>query len=179
MVASINASTSAGVVVTSDTSGSLALQTNSGVTALTIDTSQNISLTGGGQIRSNSTNTPVTFADSAGTQIGTLCRAWVNFDGTSSGTITPRGSFNVTSVTKNTTGVYTLNFTKAMPDTNYAVTGIVQYDQSGNQATHYLMGAEITNSSNAMQTGSLSVSGKYGGSASTYDMITFCVAVFR
>jgi len=127
----------------------------------------------------SSTSGAPTFNNSNGTQIGTLCRAWVNFDGTSSGTITPRGSFNVTSVTKNTTGVYTLNFTNAMPDTNYAVTGVVQYDQSGNQATHYLMGVEITNSSNAMQTGSLSVSGKYGSSTAPYDMITFCVAVFR
>jgi hypothetical protein len=46
MTATINASTSAGVVVTSDTSGSLALQTNSGVTALTIDTSQNVTCVG-------------------------------------------------------------------------------------------------------------------------------------
>ena len=41
MTASINASTSSGVIVTSDTSGSLALQTAS-TTAVTIDTSQNV-----------------------------------------------------------------------------------------------------------------------------------------
>jgi hypothetical protein len=56
---------------------------------------------------------------------------------------------------------------------------MVQYDQSGNQATHNLMAAEITNSSNAMQTGSVSVSGKYGFVSTTYDMTTFCVAIFR
>jgi hypothetical protein len=46
------------------------------------------------------------------------CRAWVNFDGTTSpGTI--RGSGNVSSVTKNGTGDYTINFTNSMTDGNY------------------------------------------------------------
>lgn len=49
------------------------------------------------------------------------CRAWVNFDGTASGTITPRASGNVSSVTKNATGDYTVTFTNAMPDANYAI----------------------------------------------------------
>jgi hypothetical protein len=42
----------------------------------------------------------------------------VNFDGTT-GTI--RSSFNVTSVTKSSTANYTVSFTTAMPDTNYAI----------------------------------------------------------
>lgn len=46
------------------------------------------------------------------------CRAWVNFDGT--GTVAIRGSGNVTSITDNGTGNYTVNFTTAMPDANYA-----------------------------------------------------------
>jgi len=46
------------------------------------------------------------------------CRAWVNFNGTTSpGTI--RASGNVSSVTKNGTGDYTVNFTTAMPDANF------------------------------------------------------------
>jgi hypothetical protein len=45
------------------------------------------------------------------------CRAWVNFDG-ASGTI--RASGNVSSVTKNATGDYTVNFAVAMPDTSYS-----------------------------------------------------------
>lgn len=50
-----------------------------------------------------------------------LAKAWVNFDGTLSGTITPRASYNVSSVTKNATGDYTINFTSAMADANYAI----------------------------------------------------------
>ena len=47
------------------------------------------------------------------------CRAWVNFDGTTSpGTI--RASGNVSSVTKNNTGRYTVNFSTAMPDANFS-----------------------------------------------------------
>ena len=47
------------------------------------------------------------------------CRAWVNFNGTS--TVAIRASGNVTSITDNGTGLYTVNLTTAMPDANYAV----------------------------------------------------------
>jgi uncharacterized Fe-S radical SAM superfamily protein PflX len=63
-------------------------------------------------------NTPPTIQDSAGTQIGTFCRAWVNFNGT--GTVAIRASFNVSSITDNGTGAYTVNFTTAMPDANFS-----------------------------------------------------------
>lgn len=46
------------------------------------------------------------------------CRAWVNFNGT--GTVAIREDGNVSSITDNGTGDYTLNFTTAMPDANYA-----------------------------------------------------------
>ena len=49
------------------------------------------------------------------------CRAWVNFNGT--GTPAIRGSANVTSITDNNTGDYTINFTTAMPDGNYSLGG--------------------------------------------------------
>lgn len=45
-------------------------------------------------------------------------RAWVNFNGT--GTVAIRGSGNVTSITDNGTGDYTVNITTAMPDVNYS-----------------------------------------------------------
>lgn len=46
------------------------------------------------------------------------CRAWVNFNGT--GTVAIRASGNVSSITDNGTGAYTVNFTTAMPDANYS-----------------------------------------------------------
>jgi hypothetical protein len=45
-------------------------------------------------------------------------RAWVNFDGT--GTPAIREDGNVSSITDNGTGDYTVNFATAMPDANYA-----------------------------------------------------------
>jgi len=70
-------------------------------------------------IKNGVASTPPTIQDSAGTEIGTFCRAWVNFNGT--GTVAIRGSFNVSSITDNGTGDYTVNFTTAMPDVNYGV----------------------------------------------------------
>lgn len=45
------------------------------------------------------------------------CRAWVNFNGT--GVVAIRGSGNVSSITDNGVGDYTVNFATAMPDANY------------------------------------------------------------
>ena len=60
---------------------------------------------------------------SAATAYG--CRAWVNFNGT--GTVAILASGNVTSITDNGTGEYTVNITTAMPDANYAVGGTAWY----------------------------------------------------
>jgi hypothetical protein len=49
-------------------------------------------------------------------------RAWVNFNGT--GTVAIRASGNVSSITDNGTGAYTVNFTNAMPDVNYCALGL-------------------------------------------------------
>lgn len=47
------------------------------------------------------------------------CRAWVNFNGT--GAVAIRAAGNVSSITDNGTGDYTVNFTATLPDANYAV----------------------------------------------------------
>lgn len=47
-----------------------------------------------------------------------LAQAWVNFNGT--GTVAIRAGGNVSSITDNGVGDYTLNFTNAMTDANYA-----------------------------------------------------------
>lgn len=48
-------------------------------------------------------------------------KAWVNFNGT--GTPAVRASYNVSSITDNGTGAYTVNLTNAMQDANYSVSG--------------------------------------------------------
>jgi hypothetical protein len=77
-------------------------------------------------VQSSTAGTPPQFNDGNSVQIGTLCRAWVNFNGT--GTVAIRGSFNVSSITDRGTGQYTINFTNAMPDANYAVSGTAWFD---------------------------------------------------
>ena len=62
-----------------------------------------------------------------GTVVQGSAKAWVNFNG--DGTVAIRAAFNVTSITDNGTGRYTLNFTNAMPDVNYAAV----FNGNGNQ----------------------------------------------
>ena len=56
-------------------------------------------------------------------------RAWVNFDGT--GTLSVKASGNVSSVTDNASGDYTVNLTTAMPDIDYAISVNCRYDDTG------------------------------------------------
>ena len=62
-----------------------------------------------------------TLQNTSGVEVYTA-KAWVNFNGT--GTVAIRASGNVTSITDNATGDYTINFTTAMPDINYAASGM-------------------------------------------------------
>jgi hypothetical protein len=48
-------------------------------------------------------------------------KAWVNFNGI--GTVAIRASFNVSSITDNATGDYTVNITTALTDANYSIAG--------------------------------------------------------
>jgi hypothetical protein len=101
-----------------------------------------------GTIKSN-TSSPPTIQNSSGTEIGTLCRAWVNFNGTTSpGTI--KASFNVSSITKNGTGNLTINFTNAMPDVNYTIVfGTTSYNETASTLSGVAVrGATSTGASN-------------------------------
>lgn len=57
-----------------------------------------------------------------------VAKAWVNFNGT--GTVAINASHNVTSITDNGTGDYTVNFTTAFSSANYVVVGITKRDSS-------------------------------------------------
>ena len=67
-----------------------------------------------------------TALNASGTAPIYACRAWVNFNGT--GTVAIRASGNVSSITDNGTGDYTVNFTTVMPDDNYSIGGMVRQD---------------------------------------------------
>lgn len=95
------------------------------------------------------------------------CRAWVNFNGT--GTVAIRAAGNVSSITDNGTGDYTVNFTNAMPDANYGVCGSAR-----NSSNSYLM---YPSNTSAPTTGQLRVN--TGNASGVADSDTVSVALFR
>lgn len=97
------------------------------------------------------------------------CRAWVNFNGT--GTVAIRASGNVSSITDNGTGNYTVNFTNAMSDANYCVSGACR-GQSDNNANSTIFGT------GAITTTTARVYVKNNAN-STVDSSAVNVAIFR
>jgi hypothetical protein len=66
----------------------------------------------------------VTTAKLGSAEASGLTKAWVNFNGT--GTVAIRASYNVSSITDNGVGIYTVNFTTALADANYAYVGFAR-----------------------------------------------------
>lgn len=119
-------------------------------------------------VQSSTANTPPQFNDGNGTQVGTLCRAWVNFNGVTTATI--RASFNVSSVTRNGTGDYTVNFTSALSDANYA-TNLYAYSTGANNLL-------MARTGYAPSTASIRL-GVYNTTPSLSDVEYINVAIFR
>jgi hypothetical protein len=99
------------------------------------------------------------------------CRAWVNFNGT--GTVAIRASGNVSSITDNGTGDYTVNFTTAMPDANYAVAANTQ------TAATNLVFSNININRSIATTSVPIVTVNQPGSPAVVDPTVVNVAVFR
>ncbi len=91
------------------------------------------------------------------------CRAWVNFNGT--GTVAIRASGNVTSITDNGTGDYTVNFITAMPDANYAAFVMATWDGGPNFSGHRTTVGQTTGGFRAL-------SGPPGGGAADSSVMT-------
>ena len=92
-------------------------------------------------IKTETLSTPSNATVPVDTVVNGTAKAWVNFNGT--GTVAIRRAFNVSSITDNGSGDYTVNFTTALPDANYSPVTAIQFDQAGTTASHYLMGFEI------------------------------------
>ena len=101
-----------------------------------------------------------------------MCRSWVNFNGT--GTVAIRASGNITSITDNGTGDYTVNFTTAMSDVNYCslVTG------TGNAGVSIDGYANIRDPATNKLVGSVRVQ-TITGTSTPYDSPNVNVAIFR
>lgn len=120
-------------------------------------------------VKSNTSGPPV-FQNTSGTEIGTLCRAWVNFNG--SGVVAIRAQYNVSSITDNGVGQYTVNFTTAMPDANYSAS--VTRNDWGTVAAP-VMANGLTILAGSYQV----VIYRNDGLPSLYDSVQIAVAIFR
>jgi hypothetical protein len=121
-------------------------------------------------IKTSNTSPPV-FQNTGGTEVGQLCRAWVNFNGVTTATI--RASFNVSSVTRNGTGDYTINFTNAMTDANYSLSGSSSLDISTAQVFQNQFTSFPPTTTSARIRSARADTGAAG------DASYICVAVFR
>ena len=102
-----------------------------------------------------------------------IAKAWVNFNGTVATPSTIRDSFNVTSVTKNGTADYTINFTTAMPNANYSTVGSAADNNGGTTPTIFWLRNQTTAPiTTAVRVGTRLVNNTDGDSAFV------CVAVF-
>jgi hypothetical protein len=109
-----------------------------------------------------------TLQTQAGVEVYTA-KAWVNFNGT--GTVAIRASGNVSSITDRGTGEYTINFTTALPDTNYC--GVASATIGGSN-----------NSNRDAAVGPINTSSAYCNSwtddnGATTDVAVICAAIFR
>lgn len=109
------------------------------------------------------------FATVAGTAPLYACRAWVNFNGT--GTVAIRASGNVSSITDNGVGDYTVNFTTAMPDANYAVNATDGRDSADTTTLFAIVKAGRTTSGCVVQT--------FNAGFSSTDCGSVNVSIFR
>jgi hypothetical protein len=117
----------------------------------------------------------VTFPDSTSMQTGQqACKAWVNFNGT--GAVTIRAAYNVSSITDNSVGDYTVNFTTAMQDVNYSVAGTAMRD-SANTANLCIFG-NSTYTTSFVATTNIRMNVRENTNQSV-DGIAVCVSIFR
>jgi len=99
------------------------------------------------------------------------CRAWVSYKGTA--TVAVNASGNISSVTRNGIGDYTLNFTTAMPDTSYCVSAIIG-DVAGGTVNARILASAITAAPTLMSTTQVRLV-----VYATNDIYTFNAAVIR
>lgn len=100
-----------------------------------------------------------------------VAKAWVNFDGT--GTVAIRESFNVNSITDNGTANYTINFTNALADANYALASMQGHKVGDGQARAVVYDQDNTKSTTALQIRTVNDFANY------YDSGEVHVIVFR
>jgi hypothetical protein len=99
-----------------------------------------------------------------------IAKAWIRFDGRAN-PVTIQGSFNISSVTYVEAGLYTLNFTTAMPNTSYAAASMGEWKSGFSSAGVVCMNQDYPPSTTAL---TVSYNG-VGGSANLYYYVNVIV----
>lgn len=110
------------------------------------------------------------------TTIGGRVVAWCDFNGNFASTQTPNANFNVSSITKNATGDYTVNFSSALANANYVVAGTAQLDTPSPGQSNYNVMVAVPRRSGAKATGSCRIVCEYPAGVALYDSISVGVA---
>lgn len=119
-----------------------------------------------------------TVSTSSANVIQGSAKAWVNFNGnTSPGTI--NASYNVSSVTKNSTGNWTINFTNAFTDTNYAFVGSGLPNDTAGTNGNFMVGGSRTSGPTLKSTTQCTVVNGSTSSNVFWDNLQAMCAFFR
>lgn len=108
------------------------------------------------------------------TTLGGRTVAWCEFNGNFASSQSPNASFNVSSITKNATGDYTVNFSSAIGNANYVVAGTAQLDSVGQ--SNYNVFLAVPRRSGAQASGSCRVVCEYPAGVALYDCVSVRVA---
>jgi hypothetical protein len=127
--ATANTGTVTSVGITAGTAISVSGSPVTGSGSITVNNTGVTSLVAGTGISISGSTGAVTVTNSSPATAATVAKAWVKWVG-SSGSIS--ASYNVSSVTRNSTGHYTINFSSSLADGSYAVAGMVFNQSSGN-----------------------------------------------
>jgi hypothetical protein len=171
----------------SGTSGSIVINGSDAVlvtpTGITTASIQNSSITTAKIVDANITfgklSNSATEADNVAKR---TAKAWVNFDGTTNtgGNCTIQSDFNVSTVADNGTGDYTINFTSALEDANYAVSFGINSQGTNNTALQCCVKAtSLAGSPSLKTTTQLTIVVGNGGSLGNLDPQNVSVIILR
>ena len=156
----------ADIILTGDTSGAItvAAPAVAGTNTLTLPASTGTMITSA--TAAADVPKPTALSTASGSAPSYSARAWVNFNGT--GTVAIRASGNVSSITDNGVGSYTVNFTTAMPDVNYGIA-------NGNGDINWGAVARFS----VIATGSVLLETTGNASTGNADCSVVCVSILR
>jgi len=108
------------------------------------------------------------------------CKAWINFNGI--GTVAIRQSYNVSSLTDNGTGQYTVNFSSAVPQADYScfiTSSFGSAEKGGSNDSDYINGiGTIRRENGNTTTTALKMVCGHDFESNTQDQAQICAGIF-